>query len=113
LAAAAFVLHRKERGVKVQEKKIFQSNIRYTKTLKDIIEKQEGTSFSEKFENLILTCYRKKPKMEKEIELCKEDIVHLRQRIGKYRKIERRLSEIFSDINKIARAVKQILAEEK
>lgn len=80
----------------MKEKKVNMKSIRFTNTVKEIIENFSGNGFNEKFENLILHCMNELPEIEtsinyynKEIEKRKNDIKNFDSLLEKLHTIEK------------------------
>lgn len=57
-------------------------SIRFSDEMADLIERQPGNTFTEKFENLITRCVWELPQKEKELEQINKQIQHKRQEIA-------------------------------
>ena len=66
-------------------------SIRFDDDIAEIIFKTEGDSFNSKFENLVLYCYKEKPKIKDQINSLKSDITRLRKEIEKLQAEKREL----------------------
>ena len=74
-------------------------SIRFSDEIIEIIEAQEGGTFTAKFESLIRTCYQEIPAKEKELKDVKQRINNEYQRL---RKIQKKASELEQNINNLA-----------
>lgn len=50
-----------------KEKKSISRSIRMTQTVYDIVSSFDGDGFNEKFENLVIFCFKQRPHLEQEI----------------------------------------------
>lgn len=57
-------------------------SIRFSDEMADLIERQQGNTFTEKFENLITRCVWELPQKEKELEQINKQIQRKRQEIA-------------------------------
>ena len=57
-------------------------SIRFSDEMADLIERQQGNTFTEKFENLITRCVWELPQKEKELEQINKQIQSKRQEIA-------------------------------
>lgn len=71
-------------------------SIRFSDEIIEIIEAQEGETFTAKFESLIRTCYQEIPAKEKELQYVKQRIENEYQRL---RRIQKRAGELEQSIN--------------
>ena len=60
-------------------------SIRFSDELAELIDRQIGNSFTEKFENLITKCVWELPKKEKELKQLEEEINEKREELFKLR----------------------------
>ena len=51
----------------IKEKKSISRSVRMTQTVYDIVDSFEGNGFNEKFQNLVLYCFKEKEKVRKDI----------------------------------------------
>ena len=61
-------------------------SIRFSDELAELIDRQMGNSFTEKFENLVTRCVWELPQKEKQIKELDEQIAELRERLFKQQK---------------------------
>lgn len=74
-------------------------SIRFSDEIIEIIEAQEGETFTAKFESLIKKCYQEIPAKEKELEYVKHRIDDEYQRL---RRIQKKAGEMEQSINSMA-----------
>ena len=73
-------------------------SIRFSDELADLIERQAGQTFTQKFENLITRCVWEVPAAEKRLEQVREDIKRERQRLYDLQKATEQLRMLERDI---------------
>lgn len=55
-----------------KEKKSISRSVRMTPTVYDIVDSFEGNGFNEKFQNLVLYCFKEKEKVRKDIKFMQD-----------------------------------------
>jgi len=73
-------------------------SIRFSDELADLIDRQVGQTFTEKFENLITRCVWELPKQEKRLEQVREEIKRERQRLYDLQRATEQLRMLERDI---------------
>ena len=73
-------------------------SIRFSDELADLIERQAGQTFTQKFENLITRCVWEVPAAEKRLEQVREEIKRERQRLYDLQKATEQLRMLERDI---------------
>ena len=73
-------------------------SIRFSDELADLIVRQVGQTFTEKFENLITRCVWELPKLEKRLEQVREEIKRERQRLYDLQRATEQLRMLERDI---------------
>lgn len=73
-------------------------SIRFSDELADLIERQAGQTFTQKFENLITRCVWEVPAAEKRLEQVREDIKRERQRLYDLQRATEQLRMLERDI---------------
>jgi hypothetical protein len=56
----------------IKEKKSISRSVRMTQTVYDIVDSFEGNGFNEKFQNLVLYCFKEKEKVRKDIKFMQD-----------------------------------------
>ena len=69
-------------------------SIRFSDELAELIDRQVGNSFTEKFENLITRCVWELPQKEAELERLEEKIQQERKRLAELQKRRTKLEQI-------------------
>lgn len=78
-------------------------SIRFSDELADLIERQVGDTFTQKFENLITRCVWELPEQEKRLEKVREDIRLERERLYKMQRATEQLRLLEQDIQSAQR----------
>lgn len=78
-------------------------SIRFSDELADLIERQMGDSFTQKFENLITRCVWELPEQEKRLEEVREDIRLERERLYNLQRATEQLRLLEQDIQSAQR----------
>ena len=78
-------------------------SIRFSDELADLIERQVGDTFTQKFENLITRCVWELPEQEKRLEKAREDIRLERERLYKMQRATEQLRLLEQDIQSAQR----------
>ena len=73
-------------------------SIRFSDELADLIERQAGQTFTQKFENLITRCVWEVPAAEKRLERVREEIKQEQQRLYDLQKATEQLRMLERDI---------------
>lgn len=73
-------------------------SIRFSNKLAELIDRQIGNSFTEKFENLITRCVWELPQKEAELERLEEEIQQERKRLAELQKRRTKLERIMQSI---------------
>ena len=73
-------------------------SIRFSDELADLIDRQAGDTFTQKFESLITRCVRELPKQEKRLEQVREEIKRERQRLYDLQRTTEQLRMLERDI---------------
>lgn len=86
-------------------------NIRFSDELAELIDRQIGNSFTEKFENLITRCVWELPAREKELQRINQEIRQKRQQLAEmsshYCKAARTLEELSRRTYELERIIYQ------
>ena len=69
-------------------------SIRFSDELAELIDRQAGNTFTEKFENLVTRCVWKLPQKEAELERLEEKIQQERKRLAELQKRRTKLEQI-------------------
>ena len=80
-------------------------SIRFSDELADLIERQAGQTFTQKFENLITRCVWEVPAAEKRLEQVREEIKRERQRLYDLQRATEQLRMLERDIKDAQRYV--------
>lgn len=90
-------------------------SIRFSDELAELIDRQVGDTFTQKFENLVTRCVWELPQKEKELALIQADIQRERERLynlqratEQLRMLERDLQQAKRDFELVARRAKAI-----
>ena len=75
-------------------------SIRFSDELAELIDKQVGNTFTEKFENLVTRCVWELPKREAELEEVQKQIRREEKRLTELRKRREKLDQAISDIQR-------------
>ena len=78
-------------------------SIRFSDELADLIERQAGQTFTQKFENLITRCVWEVPAAEKRLEQVREEIKRERQRLYDLQRATEQLRMLERDIKNAQR----------
>ncbi len=78
-------------------------SIRFSDELADLIERQMGDTFTQKFENLITRCVWELPEQEKRLEKVREDIRLERERLYNLQRATEQLRLLERDIQSAQR----------
>lgn len=78
-------------------------SIRFSDELADLIERQVGDTFTQKFENLITRCVWELPEQEKRLEEVREDIRLERERLYRIQRATEQLRMLENDIQSAQR----------
>ena len=81
-------------------------SIRFTDELAELIDRQVGRTFTEKFENLVTRCAWELPQREAELEQLQAQIKAERQRL---RKLEQKRQELQRTISGLSRVLDQCI----
>jgi len=73
-------------------------SIRFSDDLAELIDRQVGDTFTEKFENLITRCVWELPQKEMELERIQKQIDDKREQLGKLQKAVKDLQHLEQDI---------------
>lgn len=73
-------------------------SIRFSDELAELIDKQAGNTFTEKFENLVTRCVWELPQKEAELEKVQKQIRREEERLAELRKRREKLDHAISDI---------------
>lgn len=73
-------------------------SIRFSDELADLIDRQAGDTFTQKFENLVTRCVWELPKQEKRLERVREEIKQEQQRLYNLQKATEQLRMLERDI---------------
>ena len=73
-------------------------SIRFSDELAELIDRQAGNSFTEKFENLVTRCVWELPQKEAELERLERELERLRQEINERQEKLRHLKSITFDL---------------
>lgn len=74
-------------------------SIRFSDELADLIDRQVGDNFNQKFENLVTRCVWELPQKEKELKRVQENIDRERQRLYDLQKATQELRQLEKDIH--------------
>ena len=75
-------------------------SIRFSDELAELIDRQAGNTFTEKFENLVTRCVWELPQREAELEEVQKQIRHEEKRLAELRKRREKLDQAISDIQR-------------
>ena len=78
-------------------------SIRFSDELADLIDRQAGDTFTQKFENLVTRCVREVPAAEKRLEQVREEIKRERQRLYDLQRATEQLRMLEADIRSAQR----------
>lgn len=73
-------------------------SIRFSDELAELIDRQAGNSFTEKFEGLITRCVWELPQKEEELKRLEENIQRERQRLTELRQRRERLDQVIGSL---------------
>lgn len=76
----------------------FIRSIRFSEKLAELIDRQVGNSFTEKYENLITRCVWELPQKEAELKRIQEEIQQERKRLADLRKRREKLDRVIQSI---------------
>ena len=79
-------------------KKVNIRSLRFTDEVADLIDRQVGENFSQKFENLVTRAFYEVPAAEAELEALKKQIEAKRWKLGELSKKAQKLEAITQDI---------------
>lgn len=86
-------------------------SIRFSDELAELIDRQVGNSFTEKFENLITRCTWELPAREKELEYINMEIKEKRSQLGRMSNRAYGLSQQLNDLESKVRALSIAIAK--
>ena len=75
-------------------------SIRFSDELAELIDRQAGNTFTEKFENLVTRCVWELPQKEAELEEVQKQIRREEKRLTELRKRREKLDQAISDIQR-------------
>ena len=75
-------------------------SIRFSDELAELIDRQAGNTFTEKFENLVTRCVWELPQREAELEEVQKQIRREEKRLTELRKRREKLDQAISDIQR-------------
>jgi len=78
-------------------------SIRFSDELADLIDRQAGDTFTQKFENLVTRCVWEVPAAEKRLEQVREEIKRERQRLYDLQRATEQLRMLEADIRSAQR----------
>ena len=73
-------------------------SIRFSDELAELINRQVGNTFTEKFENLVTKCVWELPQKKKELEALQETIDREREKLRNLRDLYQKQDEVYRDI---------------
>lgn len=73
-------------------------SIRFSDELAELIDRQIGNTFTEKFENLITKCVWELPQKEEQLKALQKTIDQEREKLWKLRDLYRKQEEVYRDI---------------
>ena len=76
-------------------------SIRFSDELAELIDRQAGNTFTEKFENLVTRCVWELPQKEAELERLEEKIQQERKRLAELQKRRTKLEQIMQSFSRI------------
>lgn len=76
----------------------FIRSIRFSEELAELIDRQVGNSFTEKYENLITRCVWELPQKEAELKRIQKEIQQERKRLADLRKRREKLDRVIQSI---------------
>ena len=88
-------------------------SIRFSDELADLIDRQAGDTFTQKFENLVTRCVWEVPAAEKRLEQVREEIKRERQRLYDLQKATEQLRMLERDIKDAQRYFQIVERREK
>ena len=84
-------------GIAMARKNNIRS-IRFSDELAELIDRQVGNTFTEKFENLVTRCVWELPQKERELERLNQEISERRQQLGRMSHTAKSLSRQLTDM---------------
>ena len=75
-------------------------SIRFSDELAELIDRQIGRNFTEKFENLVTRCIWELPQKEAELERIQEEITQERQRLQELEQKRKELQQVMEGLNR-------------
>lgn len=75
-------------------------SIRFSDELAELIDRQVGSTFTEKFENLVTRCVWELPQREAELERIRKDIRHVETRFRELRTKRVKLDQIMQGLQR-------------
>lgn len=75
-------------------------SIRFSDELAELIDRQAGNTFTEKFENLVTRCVWELPQKEAELEKVQKQIRREKEQLAELRKRREKLDQAISDIQR-------------
>lgn len=73
-------------------------SIRFSDEMAELIDRQVGSSFTEKFENLVSRCVWELPEKEKDLQAIQESIDTEQKRLAELRKRRLKLDQVIQNI---------------
>ena len=87
-------------------------SIRFSDELADLIDRQVGRTFTEKFENLVTRCVWELPQKEQELERLKQEIRQKQQQLQKMKNRVHKLSGTINQLFTKAKALENAIDQE-
>ena len=87
-------------------------SIRFSNELAELIDRQVGRTFTEKFENLVTRCVWELPEKEKELEQLEKEISQKQQQLQKMRNQVYKLSGTINQLFTKAKALENAIDQE-
>lgn len=99
-----------------KEKKTISRSIRMTETVYNIVNKYGGNGFNEKFENMVLYCFREEKRIKAAIKeqqemyklrqaQCDREITNINKRIDEKREVLNKVSDLAEGIENLLKTI--------
>lgn len=91
-----------------KEKKEYRRTVRMTPTVQKHVEKQPGNGFNQQFENMVLYCMEKEPKLKKSIAEQEKRLKSLNERISKAQSLVHDIDRMKYQVESVIRTAETI-----
>lgn len=86
-------------------------SIRFSDELAELINRQVGRTFTEKFENLVTRCVWELPQAERQLDLINQEIIEKRKQLGRMAEKAYQMSKYLQEVEKNLRELSVTIAK--